>query len=125
MDYVGFCANLIFIQRLLLLPKKQKSRLLPVQEREKNSISETYHSHGGVDRYRTIHAYLARKGYKISRLTVHKYMNTEMQLFSISRKRKPGYEHGVSLTVYEIDLTRSFIHRESIRNGVLILPIYL
>ena len=28
------------------------------------------------------------KGYNISRLTVHKYMNTEMQLFSISRKKE-------------------------------------
>ena len=41
----------------------------------KNSIREIYHSHGGVDGYRTIHAYLRRKGYHISRLTVHKYMN--------------------------------------------------
>ena len=42
-----------------------------------------YHSHRGFDGYRTIHAYLIRTGYDISRLTVHKYMNTEMQLFSI------------------------------------------
>nr|DAU64578.1 MAG TPA: hypothetical protein [Caudoviricetes sp.] len=45
-----------------------------------------------MDGYRTIHAYLTRKGYRISRLTVHKYMNTELKLYSIVRKRKPAYE---------------------------------
>ena len=67
----------------------------------KNSIREIYHSHGGVDGYRTVHAYPVRKGYDISRLTVHKYMNTEMQLFSISRKKKPAYEHVIAHKVYE------------------------
>lgn len=28
-------------------------------------------------------------------------MNTEMQVFSISRKKKPEYEHGVAHKVYE------------------------
>ena len=74
----------------------------------KNSIREIYHSHGGVDGYRTIHAYLCRRSYDISRLTVHKYMNTEMQLFSISRKKKPDYEHGVAHKVYENKLKQNF-----------------
>lgn len=38
----------------------------------KTSIREIYHSHGGVDGYSTIHAYLCRKGYNINRLTVYK-----------------------------------------------------
>ena len=63
---------------------------------------------GGVDGYRTVHAYLIRKGYDISCLTVHKYMNTEMQLFSISRKKKPEYEHGVAHKVYENKLNQDF-----------------
>ena len=37
--------------------------------------------------------YILRRGYKISCLTVHKYMNTELQLFSVTRKRKPNYEY--------------------------------
>ena len=74
----------------------------------KNSIREIYHSHGGVDGYRTVHAYLIRKGYDISCLTVHKYMNTEMQLFSISRKKKPAYEHGIAHRVYENKLNQDF-----------------
>ena len=35
-------------------------------------------------------------------------MNTEMQLFSISRKKKPTYEHGVAHKVYENKLNQDF-----------------
>ena len=61
-----------------------------------------------MDGYRTIHAYLLRKGYSISRLTVHKYMNTELQLFSISRKRRPDYEYGTPHKVFENKLNQDF-----------------
>lgn len=74
----------------------------------KSSICEIYHSHGGVDGYRTIHAYLIRKGYDVSRLTVHKYMNTELHLYSVSRKRKENYEHGTAHKVFENKLNQDF-----------------
>lgn len=35
-------------------------------------------------------------------------MNTEMQLFSISRKKKTTYEHGVAHKVYENKLNQNF-----------------
>jgi transposase InsO family protein len=35
-------------------------------------------------------------------------MNTEMQLFSISRKKKPKYEHGIAHKVYENKLNQDF-----------------
>ena len=35
-------------------------------------------------------------------------MNTEMQLFSISRKKKITYEHGVAHKVYENKLNQNF-----------------
>ena len=76
--------------------KNRKANYHKRKNKIKNTICEIYHSHGGVDGYRTIHAYLQRCGYDISRLTVHKYMNKEMQLFSVSRKRKPDYERGVA-----------------------------
>ena len=52
--------------------------------------------------------YLQRKGIDISAATVHKYMNTEMQMFSISRKRKPVYEHGKAHKVYDNKLKQKF-----------------
>ena len=74
----------------------------------KSSITEIYHSHNGVDGYRSIHAYLLRKGYDISRLTVHKYMNTELHLYSVSRKRKENYERGTAHKVFENKLNQDF-----------------
>ena len=37
--------------------------------------------------------YLERKGIKLSNHTVHKYMNTELGLFSIVRRKKPNYHY--------------------------------
>ena len=83
------------LKRLNILPnayynylKNRKADYHSRKDEAKSSIREIYHSHGGVDGYRTVHAYLLRKGYSISCVTVHKYMNTELQLFSITRKRK-------------------------------------
>ena len=81
--------------------KNRKAGYYREKELIKSSISDIYHSHGGVDGYRTIHAYLVRQGYDISRLTVHKYMNIELRLYSISRKRKDNYEHGTAHKVFE------------------------
>lgn len=55
-----------------------------------------------------MHVYLCRKGYDISHLTVHKYMNTELRLFSVSRNKKPAYEHGIAHKVYENKLNQDF-----------------
>ena len=66
------------------------------------------HSHNGMDGYRTVHAYLLRKGYSIRCATVHKYMNTELPLFSITRKRKPDYEYGAPHKVFENKLHQDF-----------------
>lgn len=86
------------LKRLNILPnayynflKNRKSEYHKRKEKIKHEIVDIYHSHNGTDGYRTVHAYLLRKGYSISCVTVHKYMNTELQLFSITRKRKPNY----------------------------------
>ena len=64
-------------------------------------IKEIYHSHNGVDGYRSMTVYLERKGYFYSPATVHKYMNTELGLHSIVRPKKPGYEQGKPHKVFE------------------------
>lgn len=91
-----------------MLPKSPKRWLLPIQERDKKLHFRNLPFAGGVGGYRTIHVYLVRKGYTISRLTVHKYMNTEIRLFPVSRKRKLGYEYGVSQNVCENGLNHGF-----------------
>ena len=49
------------------------------------------HEHDGVDGHRTMQVYLERKGKKISKPTIHKYMNRELGLKSVTRRKKPGY----------------------------------
>ena len=103
------------LKRLNILPnayynylKNRKADYHSRKDETKSSIREIYHSHGGVDGYRTVHAYLLRKGYSISCVTVHKYMNTELQLFSITRKRKPNYEYGAPHKVFENKFHQDF-----------------
>ena len=63
--------------------------------------------------------YLSRKGYSISRLTVHKYMNTEMQLFSVSSKTEAQrYEQGTAHKVYENKLNQDF-HSDDIESKMV------
>lgn len=103
------------LKRLSILPnayynflKNRKSEYHKRKEKIKHVIVDIYHSHNGTDGYRTVHAYLLRKGYSISCVTVHKYMNTELQLFSITRKRKPNYEYGAPHKVFENKLHQDF-----------------
>ena len=81
-------------------------------------IEEIYHSHNGVDGYRSMRAYLARKGYTYSPTTIHKYMNTQLGLRSIVRPKKPGYEHGKPHKVFENKLHQDF-HADRIKAAFL------
>ena len=59
-----------------------------------DEISAIYHANNGVPGYRCMQAYLKRKGIQLSPLTVHRYMNKELGLKSIVRRKKPDYRHG-------------------------------
>ena len=76
--------------------KNRKADYYERKAKIKKEISNIYHEHGGVVGHRTIQVYLLRKGISISKTTAHKYMNTELQLFSITRKKKPNYEKGTA-----------------------------
>lgn len=52
--------------------------------------------------------YLARRGYHYSTVTVHKYMNTEMRLYSLVRPKRPGYQRRKPHKVFENKLKREF-----------------
>lgn len=71
-------------------------------------IKDIYHSHNGVDGYRRVKVYLARRGYNYSSVTIHKYMNTELGLRSVVRKRKPRYEYGKPHKVFGNILGQDF-----------------
>ena len=60
----------------------------------KDTISTIYHETNGILGYRTMKIFLERKGIFISNLTTHKYMNKELQIKSVTQKKKPNYKHG-------------------------------
>jgi transposase InsO family protein len=71
-------------------------------------IENIYHEHEGVDGYRSMRVFLERKKIKLSALTVHKYMNRELKLYSIVRKKKPNYEKVNPHQVFENLINRDF-----------------
>ncbi|NLJ17219.1 MAG: transposase, partial [Clostridiales bacterium] len=63
-------------------------------------ITEIYHKYNGVPGYRMIKKLLEKQGIFISNLTVHKYMNIDLKLFSVVRRKKPGYKKGVANKIF-------------------------
>ena len=57
-------------------------------------IERIYHESGGKPGYRMMKSLLENKGILLSASTVHKYMNKELGLRSITRKRKRSYTKG-------------------------------
>ena len=57
-------------------------------------ISAIYHETGGILGHRSMRIFLKRDGISLSKTTVHKYMNRELRLLSICRRKKPGYRKG-------------------------------
>ena len=74
----------------------------------KDRIQTIYHHHGGVDGYRMMKVYLEREGITLSALTVHKYMNTELGLVSITRRKPPEYRKGKPHKVFDNLLEQDF-----------------
>ena len=64
--------------------------------------------------------YLEQKGYCYSLPTLHKYMNSELGLKSIVRRKNPGYMHGKPHKVFENKLNRTSMQIPSIKSGVRI-----
>lgn len=113
-DWTSYQMLIIIFWRIGNLYHKRKEKI-------KHEIVDIYHSHNGTDGYRTVHAYLLRKGYSISCVTVHKYMNTGLQLFSITRKRKAL----VRLDIRMIMLLWNVITILSRMNWLIIITIIL
>ena len=88
--------------------KHRKSDYHTKKQKVLTEIHSIYHEHGGVDGYRNMKVYLERKGFHLSNLTVHKYMNRELKLFSIVRKKRPDYKKGVSHKVFDNLLSQDF-----------------
>lgn len=88
--------------------KHRKADYDTQKSKVQDKIAEIYHSHNGVDGYRTMTVYLEREGFSYSSTTIHKYMNTEMGLRSIVRPKKPNYGDGKAHKVFENKIKQDF-----------------
>ena len=104
--------------------KHRKSDYYAHKAEVQAQIQEIYHSHNGVDGYRSMKVYVERKGYFYSSTTVHKYMNTELGLQSIVRPKKPGMNMANRIRYLTISSNKISLLTKSIRNGVLISLIF-
>ena len=103
MRRLGICPNAYYNYR-----KHRKADYYAQKEKVREQIEEIYHSHNGVDGYRSMTAYLERRGYSYSQTTIHKYMNGELGLRSIVRPKKPGTKPGKPHKVFDNKLDQDF-----------------
>lgn len=71
-------------------------------------IQQIYHENDGIFGHRVIQIKLAERNIRISKTTLHKYMNKELALHSIVRKKKPDYRKGKAHVVHENKLNQDF-----------------
>ena len=88
--------------------KNRKAGYCAKKSEVHRQIAEIYHSHNGIDGYRSMTVYLERRGYHYSSATIHKYMNRELGLRSIVRPKKPGTKPGKPHRVFENLLKQDF-----------------
>lgn len=86
---LGICPNVYY--NYLKHTKAQYHEQKATTYREIKSI---YHEVGGILGHRSKSVFLARKGINLSKATVHKYMNRDLCLLSICRRKRPGYKKG-------------------------------
>ena len=54
-----------------------------------------------IDGYRSMQVFLAWKQMYLSAHTVHHYMNKELNLHAIVRRKKPNYQNGTAHKVFD------------------------
>ena len=72
------------------------------------AIKSIYHETGGILGHRSMRIFLARKGICLSKATVHKYMNKDLRLLSICRRKRPGYKKGHAHKIFPNLLKQNF-----------------
>ena len=63
-------------------------------------IQALYHDSHGVMGHRKMKAFLQREGISLSKITVHKYMNRELQLHLICCRKSPAYHRGLAHKIF-------------------------
>lgn len=88
--------------------RQNKSEYQQQKESVCKEITGIYHELGGIVGHRAMRVFLARKGIIRSKNTVHKYMNKELHLHCICRRKRPGYKKGHAHKVFPNLLNQDF-----------------
>ena len=75
-------------------------------------IQTLYHDSHGVMGHRKMRVFLQREEISLSKTTVHKYMNRELQLHSICRRKRPAYHRGLAHIIFLNLLRRNFYPKQ-------------
>ena len=62
--------------------------------------------------HRKMRVFLQREEISLSKTTVHKYMNRELQLHSICRRKRPAYHRGLAHIIFLNLLRRNFYPKQ-------------
>lgn len=73
-----------------------------------NEIKQIYHNHNGVPGHRSMRVFLIRKNIYLSKTTVHQYMNKELSLKSVVRRKRPNYVKGHAHKIFPNLLNQNF-----------------
>ena len=82
-----------------------------------NKIIDIFHATGGIIGHRQMVIFLAREGIKLSKTTVHKFMNKELKLYCIPAKKRPHYVEGTKHEVFPNYISQNFYVEEKTRFG--------
>jgi putative transposase len=121
--------------------KDRKKEYVRNKETTKEAIKKIYHMSGGILGYRTMRGHLDRNNIRLSFLTVHTYMNKELGLKSITRRKKPNYAYGKPHKIFEnllqqdftaekpnekwcVDFTYLYMEKENVRYNCTIVDLY-
>lgn len=88
--------------------KSRKSGYYVQKQKVLDTIQKIYHDTEGKLGHRSMKIFLARKSIFLSKTTVHKYMNKQLGLTSIVKRKKPGYVKGHAHKVFPNLLNQSF-----------------
>ncbi|WP_196590000.1 transposase [Pectinatus frisingensis] len=108
------------LQRLSIYPnayynflKDRKAAYKIKKQQALEAITKIYHEHHGVDGYRTMRIYLKRKNIYLSNLTGYKYMNHELRLLAVVRRKKPNYKKGHAHKIFPNLVNQDFSAKKS------------
>ena len=100
---MGICVNAYYNYR-----KQSRADYTRKKAQLCDEIKTIYHELGGIAGHRGMQVFLARKGIALSKTTVHKYMNKDLHLYCVCRRRKPGYKKGHTHKIFPNLLKQNF-----------------